>query len=744
MSSNSNEDMLPLVVNSIRAASALAAQDVDFFRSLDKDISASLTKTSEQITDMMNSVLLSVDEHSEPLESGKRSLEESWKDFSNMMDNLFEKSDRSLDILSKGKTPNQVGSGLQYLDDLARLDNDPAKRISKPQLNFSNPIDNSELHPFKPLLKEKPHAIKPLADALILVPDEEDVLSHYPHPYEVEIDQQEYNPSILQISEPISSQSWDDQQAIWVDSLESLNNMLEELKGATEIAVDLEHHDYRTYYGIVCLMQISTRKTDYLVDTIALRDELHILNEVFANPSIVKVLHGAFMDIIWLQRDLGLYIVSLFDTFHASRALGFPRHSLAYLLERFAHFKTSKKYQLADWRIRPLSKPMNAYARADTHFLLNIYDQMKNSLIKENKLAGVLYESRNVAKRRFEYSKFRPRVASSKVFSPIEKDDPWMSIIYQYNIPLQKSELLKKLWEWRDMVARRDDESPRYVMPNQLIVSLVAYTPVDPAGVISVSNIMTDHVRSNSKVIANLLKRTLDEINEKGNIDSALSLSNNGINNTQPSETLTISQIKNMVSKYSSILSKINDSKQVSISQTNPSLLFSEIFLSDDAVVVYDKGQKHHVTQDQLRDRKEEVSSTIQEAMNTTFSMEVELTPKNIVTSKPVNSQSDVEAAVERIQTHIEQPEDMDEIIILKNVRNRNSNSQKSQKRDKKEQMETLDYGKVDKVLSEERRQRDSRKRKFDPFSADNGEHAPQAAKRSKQRTRNKNVSFKK
>ena len=744
MSSNSNEDMLPLVVNSIRAASALAAQDVDFFRSLDKDISASLTKTSEQITDMMNSVLLSVDEHSEPLESGKQSLEESWKDFSNMMDNLFEKSDRSLDILSKGKTPNQVGSGLQYLDDLARLDNDPAKRISKPQLNFSNPIDNSELHPFKPLLKEKPHAIKPLADALILVPDEEDVPSHYPHPYEVEIDQQEYNPSILQILEPISSQSWDDQQAIWVDSLESLNNMLEELKGATEIAVDLEHHDYRTYYGIVCLMQISTRKTDYLVDTIALRDELHILNEVFTNPSIVKVLHGAFMDIIWLQRDLGLYIVSLFDTFHASRALGFPRHSLAYLLERFAHFKTSKKYQLADWRIRPLSKPMNAYARADTHFLLNIYDQMKNSLIKENKLAGVLYESRNVAKRRFEYSKFRPRVASSKVFSPIEKDDPWMSIIYQYNIPLQKSELLKKLWEWRDMVARRDDESPRYVMPNQLIVSLVAYTPVDPAGVISVSNIMTDHVRSNSKVIANLLKRTLDEINEKGNIDSALSLSNNGINNTQPSETLTISQIKNMVSKYSSILSKINDSKQVSISQTNPSLLFSEIFLSDDAVVVYDKGQKHHVTQDQLRDRKEEVSSTIQEAMNTTFSMEVELTPKNIVTSKPVNSQSNVEAAVELIQTHIEQPEDMDEIIILKNVRNRNSNSQKSQKRDKKEQMETLDYGKVDKVLSEERRQRDSRKRKFDPFSADNGEHAPQAAKRSKQRTRNKNVSFKK
>jgi exosome complex exonuclease RRP6 len=58
------------------------------------------------------------------------------------------------------------------------------------------------------------------------------------------------------------------------------------------------------------------------------------------------------MDIIWLQRDLGLYIVGLFDTYHAARALGYPRHSLAYLLERFAKIQAEKKYQMADWRIR--------------------------------------------------------------------------------------------------------------------------------------------------------------------------------------------------------------------------------------------------------------------------------------------------------------------------------------------------------------------------------------------------------
>ncbi len=36
-------------------------------------------------------------------------------------------------------------------------------------------------------------------------------------------------------------------------------------------------------------MQVSTRTEDYLVDTIALRSQLHILNTSFTNPAILKV-----------------------------------------------------------------------------------------------------------------------------------------------------------------------------------------------------------------------------------------------------------------------------------------------------------------------------------------------------------------------------------------------------------------------------------------------------------------------
>lgn len=98
--------------------------------------------------------------------------------------------------------------------------------------------------------------------------------------------------------------------------------MVVSLKGSTEIAVDLEHNSLRTYKGLVCLIQLSSRSQDWVIDALALRDEMGLLRGVMEDPKIVKVLHGAESDVVWLQRDFGLWIVGLFDTFHASKVLG--------------------------------------------------------------------------------------------------------------------------------------------------------------------------------------------------------------------------------------------------------------------------------------------------------------------------------------------------------------------------------------------------------------------------------------
>jgi len=105
------------------------------------------------------------------------------------------------------------------------------------------------------------------------------------------------------------------------------------------------------------------------------------------------------MDIVWLQRDFGIYVVNLFDTGQAAKLLNFAHYSLAYLLKHYCNLEVNKKFQLADWRIRPLNEEMLRYAREDTHHLLYIYDLMRNELIDNGNV------NKNLIKSVFERSK---------------------------------------------------------------------------------------------------------------------------------------------------------------------------------------------------------------------------------------------------------------------------------------------------------------------------------------------------
>lgn len=99
-----------------------------------------------------------------------------------------------------------------------------------------------------------------------------------------------YPAATVTASEPIPYLSYESTTATLVDTPEAVTSMLQELKLAREIAVDLEHHDEHSYIGLVSLMQISTRDKDWIVDTLKpWRRELQILNEVFADPNIIKV-----------------------------------------------------------------------------------------------------------------------------------------------------------------------------------------------------------------------------------------------------------------------------------------------------------------------------------------------------------------------------------------------------------------------------------------------------------------------
>lgn len=286
-----------------------------------------------------------------------------------------------------------------------------------------------------------------------------------------------YPNSIYEMTEPVPFTPPEESQPIFVDTLEAVHAMLNELKSASEIAIDLEHNDKNSYIGLVCLMQISTRDKDWIIDTLKpWRQQLEVLNDVFANPRIIKVFHGSTSDIIWLQRDLGLYIVGLFDTYHASSALQFPAKSLKYLLQRFANFEAQKQYQLADWRVRPLPQELVDYARSDTHFLLYIFDNLRNMLLEastshDNLIDRVLDSSRREALQVYE----RPVYDSESGLNP----GGWLRMLLQRTANLSNEQLgvFRAIHEWRDQKAREIDEGEQNIMPNSYIWTIAETMP---------------------------------------------------------------------------------------------------------------------------------------------------------------------------------------------------------------------------------------------------------------------------
>jgi exosome complex exonuclease RRP6 len=332
------------------------------------------------------------------------------------------------------------------------------------------------------------------------------MLHRYNHPYSAEIEQASYPEAVRRIANPLPYMSPADSQAIFIDTKEGVEEMLKELRQSSEIAIDLEHHDLHSYVGLVCLMQISTRQKDWIIDTLVpWREDLQILNEVFADPRILKVFQGSTMDMIWLQRDLGLYIVGLFDTFHASTALGFRQRSLKYLLERFCSFHAEKKYQMADWRIRPIPMEMLNYARSDTHYLLFIYDNLRNMLLEasssdNNLIDYVLDESKKEALQRYE----RPMYDAEKGLGPVG----WLMPLARRSVRFTPEQfgVYRAVHEWRDRTARALDEGVAFIMTQPTLFAIAEAMPTTVPALITVTNPVSKAISTASHELVEIIK----------------------------------------------------------------------------------------------------------------------------------------------------------------------------------------------------------------------------------------------
>jgi len=228
------------------------------------------------------------------------------------------------------------------------------------------------------------------------------------------------------------------------------------------LAVDTEANSLFAYQEQVCLIQISTKGTDYIIDTLALKD-FSALGEIFQDPTIEKIFHASEYDILIMQDDFGFKFSNLFDTMLAAQILGKKKLGLDALLGEFIGIKVNKKYQRANWGKRPLQDDMLKYAQVDTHYLFQIRDVLWEELKVRglDPMAKEDFKRACLVRRHDQRGKLATfwRIRGAKKLSP------------------QKAAILLKLCNYRDEVARKIDQPVFKVLGAQSLLRLAELSP---------------------------------------------------------------------------------------------------------------------------------------------------------------------------------------------------------------------------------------------------------------------------
>ncbi len=258
---------------------------------------------------------------------------------------------------------------------------------------------------------------------------------------------------------------FDDTPLLMIEDDKSLRALVERLSEATVIGVDTESDSMYHYQEKVCLLQLSDAHGDVIVDPLKVKD-LSPLADLFADPTVVKIFHGADYDIVCLKRDFGFETRNLFDTLFAAQFLGLSGLGLADLIGRYFGIPIDKKFQRHDWSRRPLLPEHLDYARGDTHWLLALREILTRQLARVGRVSHHIEECSLIEEREWQGRTFDP--------------DGWRRIKGLNGIDDDGKRIIRHLFRYRDGQARSLDRPPYKVIGDKILLKIAQQKPSTP------------------------------------------------------------------------------------------------------------------------------------------------------------------------------------------------------------------------------------------------------------------------
>ena len=243
-----------------------------------------------------------------------------------------------------------------------------------------------------------------------------------------------------------------------VQDNKSLKSLCKNLKNHKIIYLDTEFRRDRTYWPLLCTIQIRTQKKSYLIDMISNQNmDFKQLREILKNKNILKVIHSARQDIEVLLYSFNLIVWPIFDT-QLAYLLAYNENNIGYtnLVEKLLKIKLSKKYQQSNWEMRPLSKSQIDYAENDVKFLPKIHE----IILKETR------KKRKIKKLNIEINKLKSIENIFDIKNAYKR-------IKTKKLSIKELKILKLIAEWREELAQKINIPRNWVVSDKLIIQVI-------------------------------------------------------------------------------------------------------------------------------------------------------------------------------------------------------------------------------------------------------------------------------
>lgn len=234
-----------------------------------------------------------------------------------------------------------------------------------------------------------------------------------------------------------------------------LKEVVQAVSKANEIALDTEADSMHAYPEKICLLQIRTQKSSWLVDPLSDVDCCPLL-EAFQDK--ILIFHAADYDLRLLYKRFGFRPSRVFDTMWAARMVGHERFGLEFLVKHYFNVQLEKGPQTANWGIRPLTPAMAQYALNDVFYLHQLTHLMREELTKLGRLEW-LHE-------------ISQKVIDQACLPEKDTSDREWRIKGSQKMSRRELAVLKAIYYWRENEAIQANRPPFFVLNHDLSVAI--------------------------------------------------------------------------------------------------------------------------------------------------------------------------------------------------------------------------------------------------------------------------------